>query len=107
PHPPSGNNSPGPHVVHNRRTVPYPRIGTDRHARVCAALQPDRHIEAIEVMLPLAAQDIDVGADQRVITDGDMSDHALGADVDVLADIHLRGCEECAEPDRALRGTAS
>ena len=56
----------------------------------------------VEVMGMFAAHNVDVRADQRVVTDNSMADHAIRADVDVVANLDLGRGEHSAKTEHAI-----
>jgi hypothetical protein len=80
------------------RAVADPDVSPHAHARVGAALEADRYVEPLEVVLPAPAEDRHVRPEEHVVAECHVSEVAIDADVHPTPDLGLRRREHRPEP---------
>lgn len=94
-------------VCCHRRAFAYPGVLADAHWFVCSGLFADWHIKTVGTVLITAVHDGNVRRDQHVISDLNIADRAVVANVGRLPDGCVGVREDCSKRDTGVRLTAS
>ncbi len=89
-------------VFHYHGTVADPGVASDAHLAEFLGLIANRRARIVEAVGVPAGQDVNIAADERVITNAAHSQNTAAADIDARADAHVAMGNPRAELNRAV-----